>query len=255
VVGLVHTHGSPFVRRTRSDGECGAVSPGPAVGSTLAAVPSAAHDRERSQPRWGPSRGKSGACGGRTDLSAGLWILGAGSSPIGHISSLGLVRCSGPSLTPSARARLEDPADAGLAEVGEMLVVRRESMGTGCAPVPRRVNWCQAACDHPSLPNYFELWAGSTFAVTDDGPPAAHPLNGQTLGSQLTAAGIEWAGYFESLLAEQDPTVNRGGRDSKGAHLLQKRCHSWRLLRESSSCSGSDNLTLRRWISVFAQKL
>ena len=28
---------------------------------------------------------------------------------------------------------------------------------------------------HPSLPNYLELWAGSTFGVTDDDLPAAHP--------------------------------------------------------------------------------
>ncbi|MGH9126897.1 MAG: alkaline phosphatase family protein [Acidimicrobiales bacterium] len=66
---------------------------------------------------------------------------------------------------------------------------------------------------HPSLPNYLTLWAGSTFGITDDGPPPAHRLTGETLGSQLDAAGIPWAGYFESLAAGQDPTVDGGGKD------------------------------------------
>jgi phosphatidylinositol-3-phosphatase len=77
------------------------------------------------------------------------------------------------------------------------------------------------ATTHPSLPNYLELWAGATFGITDDGLPAAHPLTGQNLGSQLDASGIEWAGYFESLLAGEDPTVNQGPRDSKGSQQYQ----------------------------------
>lgn len=76
---------------------------------------------------------------------------------------------------------------------------------------------------HPSLPNYLELWAGSTFGVTDDDPPASHPLSGETLGSQLDAAGISWAGYFESLAPGQDPTVDGGGRDSSNDALYVAR--------------------------------
>ena len=72
---------------------------------------------------------------------------------------------------------------------------------------------------HPSLPNYLELWTGTTFGVTDDNPPAQHPLAGQTLGFQLDAAGIAWAGYFESLTAGQDPTIDGGGTDSSGYSL------------------------------------
>jgi hypothetical protein len=77
------------------------------------------------------------------------------------------------------------------------------------------------ATTHPSLPNYLELWAGSTFGVTDDNPPADHPLTGATLGSQLDAAGISWAGYFESLQPTDDPTVNNGMTDRTGAQLYQ----------------------------------
>ncbi len=74
---------------------------------------------------------------------------------------------------------------------------------------------------HPSLPNYLELWAGTTFGVTDDGLPAEHRLSGATLGSQLDAAGIPWAGYFQSLAAGADPTVNGVGTDSSGDGLYQ----------------------------------
>lgn len=72
---------------------------------------------------------------------------------------------------------------------------------------------------HPSLPNYLTMWAGSTFGVGDDGPPTAHRLKGETLGSQLDAGGVRWAGYFESLAAGQDPTVDGGGRDASNDAL------------------------------------
>jgi Phosphoesterase family len=78
---------------------------------------------------------------------------------------------------------------------------------------------------HPSLPNYLELWAGSTFGVTDDHPPASHRLSGETLGSQLDAAEIAWAGYFESLAVGQDPTIDGGGRDSSNDALYVARHH------------------------------
>ncbi len=74
-------------------------------------------------------------------------------------------------------------------------------------------------CTHPSLPNYLQLWAGSTFGVTDDGLPASHPLTGMTLGDQLDAAGVEWSGYFESLIPGQDPALNGGGTDGSGDSL------------------------------------
>src|ERR1700751_5571730 len=45
------------------------------------------------------------------------------------------------------------------------------------------------ASTHPSLPNYIALTSGSTQGVTDDNPPAAHPLNVPSLFSQLAAGG------------------------------------------------------------------
>ena len=52
---------------------------------------------------------------------------------------------------------------------------------------------------HPSLPNYLALAAGSTFGVTDDDPPAAHPIAAPTIFSLLTQHGATWASYQEDM--------------------------------------------------------
>jgi hypothetical protein len=51
------------------------------------------------------------------------------------------------------------------------------------------------AVAHPSEPNYFALYAGSTFGVADDG---IHNEPGPTLASILTASGRSFVGYVES---------------------------------------------------------
>lgn len=51
------------------------------------------------------------------------------------------------------------------------------------------------AVSHPSLPNYLAFWSGSTQGVTNDG---THNLNGASLSSQLTAAGISWRTYAQN---------------------------------------------------------
>lgn len=52
---------------------------------------------------------------------------------------------------------------------------------------------------HPSLPNYLAATGGSTFGVTDDNEPSAHPIAAPSLFSQLTAAGLSWRSYDESM--------------------------------------------------------
>ncbi|HUZ86227.1 MAG TPA: alkaline phosphatase family protein [Candidatus Baltobacterales bacterium] len=48
----------------------------------------------------------------------------------------------------------------------------------------------------PSLPNYLALTSGSTWGISDDG---FHALPAGGLGSQLTAAGIDWRAYMEGM--------------------------------------------------------
>lgn len=57
-----------------------------------------------------------------------------------------------------------------------------------------------AAETHPSQPNYFALFSGSTQGVTDDTcPPPGSPYDTANLGSEVTAAGKSWGSYNEDL--------------------------------------------------------
>jgi hypothetical protein len=53
-----------------------------------------------------------------------------------------------------------------------------------------------SAVAHPSLPNYVALTSGSTQGITDDANPSAHPLNVDSIFSQL---GGDWRGLDESM--------------------------------------------------------
>jgi hypothetical protein len=53
------------------------------------------------------------------------------------------------------------------------------------------------AVTHPSQPNYIALFSGSTHGITNDSCP--HTFAGGNLGRQLITAGLNFAGYSESL--------------------------------------------------------
>jgi hypothetical protein len=52
---------------------------------------------------------------------------------------------------------------------------------------------------HPSLPNYLAGTGGSTFGVTDDAAPSAHPIANASIFSQVSDAGKQWRSYQESM--------------------------------------------------------
>jgi phosphatidylinositol-3-phosphatase len=55
---------------------------------------------------------------------------------------------------------------------------------------------------HPSAPNYVAMVSGATQGVSSDcTPPSCGPFNVPSLGGQLTAAGIPWRAYMESMPA------------------------------------------------------
>jgi phospholipase C len=59
-----------------------------------------------------------------------------------------------------------------------------------------------SAVAHPSQPNYFALWAGSTFGIADDAcPPDGAPFLAANLGQACEAAGLTWRTYAEDLPA------------------------------------------------------
>jgi acid phosphatase len=55
------------------------------------------------------------------------------------------------------------------------------------------------AVAHPSLPNYLALVGGSTFGVTDDGPPSAHRIAGPSVFDEAITAGRTAKAYIESM--------------------------------------------------------
>ena len=55
------------------------------------------------------------------------------------------------------------------------------------------------AITHPSLPNYLAIAGGSTFGVTDDQPPAAHPVRRPSVFGEAIAAGSTATTYAEGM--------------------------------------------------------
>jgi acid phosphatase len=55
-----------------------------------------------------------------------------------------------------------------------------------------------SAITHPSLPNYIAIAGGSTHGITDDAPPADHPVADSSVFGQAEAAGRTAKVYAES---------------------------------------------------------
>jgi len=73
------------------------------------------------------------------------------------------------------------------------------------APFERSLATACGSADHyhsvgsPSLPNYLAAVTGSTHGVHDDGSPGSHPITGDNLFRQVTAAGGTARSYEEAM--------------------------------------------------------
>jgi phospholipase C len=54
-----------------------------------------------------------------------------------------------------------------------------------------------AGVAHPSLPNYIAATSGGTWGITDDAPPASHPLSVPSIYSVLEQSKLTWREYEE----------------------------------------------------------
>src|SRR4029079_17407712 len=73
----------------------------------------------------------------------------------------------------------------------------------------QNANFTQSfAIEHPSQPNYLDLFSGSNQGVTDDSCP--HSFNVANLGGQLIAADFTFAGYSEGLPAAGSTACSSG---------------------------------------------
>jgi len=64
------------------------------------------------------------------------------------------------------------------------------------------------AIEHPSEPNYLDLFSGSNQGVTDDSCP--HTFSTANLGAQLVGAGLTFGGYSEGLPSVGSTTCSSG---------------------------------------------
>lgn len=63
---------------------------------------------------------------------------------------------------------------------------------------------------HPSQPNYFALFSGSTQGITDDSCYTPGFSSAPNLASELLSAGKTWASYNESLPSQGSTTCSSG---------------------------------------------
>ena len=63
---------------------------------------------------------------------------------------------------------------------------------------------------HPSQPNYYALFSGSTQGITDDSCVTPGFSSAPNLASELIAAGKTWASYNESLPSQGSTTCSSG---------------------------------------------
>lgn len=75
------------------------------------------------------------------------------------------------------------------------------------------------AITHPSQPNYFALWSGSTQGVTNDVCPApGSPFSTPNLGQAVEAAGKTWHAYSENLAVAGATDCSFDGTVSTGLY-------------------------------------
>lgn len=78
--------------------------------------------------------------------------------------------------------------------------------------------------NHPSLPNYLWMEAGTNFGIHDDGSPYQHHQGTHDhLVKLLENAGISWRAYDEDSSGTNCPLSNAGPKDSNGDPLYAVR--------------------------------
>jgi hypothetical protein len=81
----------------------------------------------------------------------------------------------------------------------------------------RAENYYNPPGNHPSLPNYLWLEAGTNFGIYNDNPPSQnHQGTTKHLVTQMEKAGISWKSYDENISGSVCPLVDGGGIDPDG---------------------------------------
>ena len=78
------------------------------------------------------------------------------------------------------------------------------------------------AIEHPSQPDYFDLFAGSNQGVLDDNVPVNYPFTTPNLARQLLDAGLSFTTYSQNL-----PSVGYDGASSNGYVRKHNQVANW----------------------------
>ncbi len=115
---------------------------------------------------------------------------------------------SGPSSPGATATRMTSPRPAS-AKVTKILVfvVENHSLDQMRSGMPETVRLAEQygyatdfhAITHPSLPNYLAIAGGSTFEVTNDGPPSSHPISGASVFGQAIGLGKTAKVYVDGM--------------------------------------------------------
>ena len=83
--------------------------------------------------------------------------------------------------------------------------------------------------EHPSEPNYLDLFSGSDQNIYDDSIPATFPFSGENIGAELLHHGLTFAGYSEDLPYVGDSTDEFGAApgDPAGTHDYARKHNAW----------------------------
>ena len=86
------------------------------------------------------------------------------------------------------------------------------------------------AIRHPSLPNYVAIAGGGTFGITDDAPPADHPIHAPSVFGRAIASGHTAALYAEGMprrCAEDNGGIRYAVKHNPWAYFADERtgCH------------------------------
>jgi hypothetical protein len=139
------------------------------------------------------------------------------------------VTATGGGVTHSINVSLTVPANNifGIAPPDHVVIVMEENhsfsniIGSSSAPFINSLAQQGAlftqsfAVEHPSQPNYLDLFSGSNQGVTDDSCP--HTFSTENLASELSAAGLSFTGFSEDLPAAGSTVCTSGAYARKHA--------------------------------------
>lgn len=123
-----------------------------------------------------------------------------------------LAACAPTTLTPTPPPGVTGTPPSSLSNIKHIFVVVMENKryediwGSASAPYINSLGTQYAraanyrALTYPSLPNYLQLFAGTSGGITTDCSPSdSCHLNARNLGDSLDARGLSWKAYMESM--------------------------------------------------------